>query len=915
MLRTLALFALLFLSAASPRAARAQEWLLWPSPFGGAEVVDQKQEVDQVGNFNVQPRPNRGVGQTFVPRAGHLSRLDFKVKNNNDTRPGRVDLWKWRGSYADTVASEPIFSDTVELSGRTGWQIRSIFPRMDVESGTVYFVEFSAPQRGPYSLKGNHDGSDRYPDGEARYNGAFQPTRSKDLWFRSFGPPRGEPRVPAFSASDPELPWSEPLAPAPVSRSDYFERVKAYAERLLPSALACSEQCQLVAELPAFLYRVSCLEAICDESHARTALAILRRAHAWRFCGDLDESDPTPCDSEKRKPWPWPQRTGIAWRWLSESPSLRDGDETAVRALLADGAAQLWEKRELGSFNRALVSANGLATVAALFPDLPEAEAWRVYGEQVWNEFWRHHDTWEDSGSYNDNVWWPEVLGYAEVSGRADTIWQDAGFRALVDRFFQHTAPLGVDPHYGDGAGWAHELAPLIWLYERAAVATGEPRYRWLARRVFDYKRSHTRDDPPRRDSLNRKMLSLARAYLDARDEPAGAPPTDAGSHVTTRLRARARLPSQWGSPRQYYDFGDDRVGDKLVFRSGFEASDLHAVFNLLGGYGHGHVELGALASLTDRGSLLLDATPYPHPHGVRAAQDESAPLVRRYWGGSYGGVVNEAEVDRFEDHHNASVAWLRWRDPHGWNVGVERRFLFVKNRFLWVRDRFTFPDDIQAAVGPVWHAADLHPRHGDHWYVAYDREPTGNVWKYRNPERYALLYFVPRPDADVTAFEAPIYLPPEGCPNPSPEDVVSPECRSSPPFVVYQKWTGAAHPGDERWFDTLVRPFGPDRSPEQAADGVRVLAAGAHSVALRVEMGDETWFLVDNPEGDAIETPELSTDARSLLLRVREGSREYLLVRDATRVEAGLLSLRWPGPVSLEQGPFDPAGSRPEPE
>jgi hypothetical protein len=893
----------------APVPGSAQEWLLWPSPFDDREEPDQIQRVDQHGNFSVRPGEDRGIGQTFVPRADFLQRMDFKVHNKNDRRPGRVSLWKWKDSWARTVAQDPLFTDVVELSGRVGWQIRTFFPRIPVEPGATYFVEFTAPGRGPYSLKGNHDGTDYYPQGAARYNRSFQPKRRKDLWFRTFGPPRaGAPATAPFQASDPALPWTEPLPSKPVGRRDYLERVQAWAERGRPGALACSSRCELVAELPAFLYRVSCLEGKCDEDRARDTLAILRRAHAWRFCKPLDRADSTPCDSDKRTPWPWPQRTGLAYQWVRSSPSLEPGDDAAMRELLTSGAAQVWEKRELGSFNRALVSASGLRIVAELFPDAPGAEQWRDYGEQVWNEFWTYKDTWEDSGSYNGNVWWPAVLAYAEFSGRRDEIWKDPEFRALVERFFQHTLSLGVMTHFGDGAGWAHEHAPLVWLYERAAVATGEPRYRWLARRIFDYKRSHARDDPPRVDSFNRKMLTLARAYLDSSDDPPGVPPSGSASSWSTRQQATARIPESWGAPKKYYDFGDRRTADKLALRSGFDPLGLEAVFNMLGPYGHGHVELGALAAFTDRGSLLIPGTPYPGAQWVRQAQDESAPLVRRYWGGRYGKAVTEAEITGFFDHRNATVATAHWNDPHGWNVGIERRF-------LWVRDGFHFPDAIQAAVGPVWHAADVHPQHGTHWYAVYDREPSGNVWKYRNPERYALLYFVPRPDAPVTATLEPIYLPPEDCVVPSPDDVIPAECRSSPAFVVYQKWSGAATPGEARWFDTLLRPFGPELSPEQAASRVRVLHAAGDATALQIEMGPESWIVVDNPGTAPIDAPGISTDARSLLIRSKPDTEEYLLALDATFVTAGSVALRWPERTSVETGSFDPAGSRPEPE
>jgi hypothetical protein len=304
---------------------------------------------------------------------------------------------------------------------------------------------------------------------------------------------------------------------------------------------------------------------------------------------------------------------------------------------------------------------------------------------------------------------------------------------------------------------------------------------------------------------------------------------------------------------------------------------------------------------------VILADGPFPYSHHLRLAEDEAIPLLRRYWGGSYGAPGEHATITRFADSRNATVAWLEWDDPRGWQVRQERRLYFVKNRFLLVRDRFSFPERMGVAVGPVWHVGDLHPRHGVDWYDVYYREPLSNVWKYRNPERYALLYFVPRPGQRSGAFEEASYLPSEGCPRNTRSDTVDARCRSGPPFVVYQRWTGETSPGESRWFDTLLIPHGPELSPADAAARVRVLLADAERVALEVKVGDETWTILDQPREGVVDVPGLAADARYAILRSAPDRPPYLLAHAATRIEVGDLSYRWPVRTSVELGGYTP--------
>ena len=137
---------------------------------------------------------------------------DFQIRSDGDTRPGVVKLWKWAGSCAKTVAQPPLFTDAVELGGgRNEHRLHSFHPRLDVEVGTTYFVEFSAPARGRYSIKHSNDDGDHYPRGRVRVKGAFRPwTAAWDTWFRTYSSARGLRTPSVFSFSDPDLPWSGP---------------------------------------------------------------------------------------------------------------------------------------------------------------------------------------------------------------------------------------------------------------------------------------------------------------------------------------------------------------------------------------------------------------------------------------------------------------------------------------------------------------------------------------------------------------------------------------------------------------------------------------------------------------------------------------------------------------------------------
>ena len=275
---------------------------------------------------------------------------------------------------------------------------------------------------------------------------------------------------------------------------------------------------------------------------------------------------------------------------------------------------------------------------------------------------------------------------------------------------------------------------------------------------------------------------------------------TPNGSTFTTRLQVSRRPVSQWDVPcpaagdtcPEMHVYGTATIPDKLILRSGWQPNDLHALFTLsVNGYDHSDWNPGALSLLTDDNAILMAETPFPYWNVLpRSTIDNTMSEVRRYSGGTYSVPPESVTVSKFSDTRKATVAYVDWTDVRGWGVQQQRRLFFVKDRFLWIRDRFTFPSAMSVAVGTVWHAGDVSPNPGTNWYNLYYRQPLGNVYEQKNPERYASLYFIKRGTEDTAAFREATYDPPAGCSTVLTDScqtiVYDPnlDCRSAPPFA-----------------------------------------------------------------------------------------------------------------------------------
>ncbi|MHB9025251.1 MAG: hypothetical protein ACYC7E_13955 [Armatimonadota bacterium] len=123
------------------------------------------------------------TGQSFIPKATPLVRLDVKINNLGHTEPGTIKLWKWNTDYTTTVSQTPLYQDTIDMSGSPVTQLRSFYPFLDVEVGAKYYMDFNRASNGFY-LMGSYGSTDYYPDGKLRGNNFERDTW--DMWFKTY---------------------------------------------------------------------------------------------------------------------------------------------------------------------------------------------------------------------------------------------------------------------------------------------------------------------------------------------------------------------------------------------------------------------------------------------------------------------------------------------------------------------------------------------------------------------------------------------------------------------------------------------------------------------------------------------------------------------------------------------------------
>ncbi|HEY3416806.1 MAG TPA: hypothetical protein VGM23_07980 [Armatimonadota bacterium] len=643
------------------------------------------------------------TGQTFIPKATPLVRLDVKVKNRTDTSPGTLRIFKWNTDYTTTVSQTPLYQDTVDLSGPDMPQLRSFYPFLDVEVGAKYYLDFNRPSN-PFYIMGSNNTTDYYPDGKLRVNNAERATW--DLWFKTY-----------------TLAAKEPAARQDQNEANVWDSVQnGYntGQTFLPTETPLAQLDVKVRNL----------------------------------------GDTTP-------------GTLKLWKWNTDYAT------TVAQPPLFQATVDL--------------TGTDVQQLRSCYPFL-DVEV----GAKYYLEFSRATN-FGIYGSNDSTDYYPD--GKLRLNNAEQSTWD-------------------------------------LWF----------------------------------------KTYTLRRT----------------GSTYTQRQQASMRRVSQFGSPAQFFDINSTtKVPDKLVLRSGQGKDDLFALVNLVvAPYGHGHNETGTVGLLTDNSSILLFDGGYTADQ-CKQPKDHSTAFARRYWGGTFGAMENTATVDRLDDYRKASVAWVSWDDPAGWNFTQQRRFVLVKDRFLIVRDKTAFGGTMKATCGTLWHAFDVASSYdagNKQWFDLYWREPAGmNSWTFKNPEYSALLYMPDRAGSTRQEWKE-TYT--GGNPNIAP-------------YIITQRWVGDATSSTTKWHDSVLYPHGSGLTPSDAAAKISVLYDDGTAIAYQILWGDETWTVVDNPTGTLINDPDIVTDATYLVTRSQTGVANYVLAKNATTVEVttGSLNYSWAAPTTVEIG------------
>jgi len=1039
----------------------------WPAAEDSSYRISVEQ-LEAVGGG----RPSvdgQGVGQTFIAVDSPIARLDVKIGNMGDGRPGQISIYRWRGSHAETTATRALWSDGVDLSGADTIRLHSFWPSLEVEPGATYFVEFEASGRGPYRIAHSGDESDSYKEGALRWRGSWR--KNDDLWFRvfttaSYRTRRSSSAVQTRAPLDTSASQLKSVPPPRrfprITGRSYYNRVARYANAVRPSSLnSCGRKGDETALVEAFLYRASCEAGKCKEQHARWVRDLYLDFYFWRACAADATLAPVPdprearcadvCESGKVG-WNPTRRATTAYLWTRESDVYSDADRIRILAAFADLGRHIWTTREYGTHNRALQQATTFRVLSDLVPNAPEAEEWRRYSDRVWEELFEAGDTREDSTEYASVVWWPAVLEYLAVTGSEAEVFADPRFRAWVERAYQLMTPIGPAADLGNSVGFGRDVAGFVWLFEAAARHYREPRFRDAAQRAFRFHSGWVRDSQPASDALGQTIAALAWAHFavdesvgvappaprseqlensplansahdweaqtnapvgqrfefpdvplvrlalrsrggsaksvevtlwnwvsDAGTTRAGVPlfrevasvsadgrievfpfidsePRDAlylearpvdgslqlagskpdasrapeittlvdsaltepgadlwfevyslaglGSAVTERRWVSQRPRSELGPrPHHTFEFGSEQVPDKLVLRSGFAEDSLFAVLNLVHFFGHGEAEQGAVVSIVDGGSLLLQDGPTPYWEHQRQRQNESRPIVQRFSGGTLTAGFSPTEVEHFRDARAATVARIAYNEPKGWGARVERRVFFVKDRFMLLRDCFSALQPMDAHFGTLWHPTDLGNVHAGNWFDAFARSPTANVFRIRNRPRRLLTYFVPRENVMTEAFVEDTYLRGAECNASRNSDVVPGHCRAGPPYVLSHSTNGRLGPDARSCIDSLLVPHAVSESAAELAQQVEVLKADDDTLALELQLGRERWLLIDDRSGSAINLPGLNAQLGYAIAREEVGVAPYYFASEARRLKWGNVDRSWNVPVSVEVG------------
>ncbi|MHB9134069.1 MAG: hypothetical protein ACYDBB_23615 [Armatimonadota bacterium] len=528
-----------------------------------------------------------------------------------------------------------------------------------------------------------------------------------------------------------------------VSNADYWcKQPKPYAEMGLYLNFA-----QWLARM----YRLTG-----NEDYAKLAAQCLESAHRVLI-------DPKLTDASKGIGWQFTCGVYDLDQAMKKSPAYTEQVRGYVREAMLRAFPKYFEG-EHGSFNRPFMTALGAENMLAVFPDAPDAAQWRKYNDAIWNDFWQHRDTDEDSDEYNALAI-TLLLDWVQVRGNAKEFWSDPGVKKMMERFLYKVSPMGAYPHHPDSMGWNVPWGHYIYIFESCATAYKDGRFKWAAHRLYDYAVNRIEKIESWGYTGENNGWSLLKAYPIV-DDTIAETPRDKDVVLLKRHLVIQRPFAEIQRTNQWFDIHAEMMPDKLIFHGGSSPDSMSMMVDTSPNIGHSHDKRPYIVSLSDRGSTLLMALGYVE----REPEDHNMPLIRDYEGYPYDNtpwnVLNDISAVKgvkAVDLGAVGYGQVQLGKFFGYPADLDRDIVFIKNVGVLVKDNLKMGTDLRLRWGSQYRVRNLGPDYGANWANTYlgDWVPVrglGNnstvLTRWRNAPRDLLIYFLPDKDGSLEVMD-----------------------------------------------------------------------------------------------------------------------------------------------------------------
>jgi hypothetical protein len=543
------------------------------------------------------------------------------------------------------------------------------------------------------------------------------------------------------------------------------------------------------------------------------------------------------------------------------------------------GPKQLW----LGMNNWGLSSGiRGVILKYWLGDAMPDREKWDKHIADTWSVFLNDvKDIDENTTNYAPWDLWL-ILFYLDVNNQTALIKTDPRLGALYERYMLEVAPSGARPHYGSTNGWHDHPALWAYLFERVGQITGDGRYKYQARMMFDYSMKHVVDWHQYHLVYDGQVTWLTRLLAEVPDDSLPPVAPEAKTYLTTRGKMYINTPEERERKNEFVHTTAEQVPGKIIFRGGNEPGSLWAMVDLTNEAGHCSARPTSVNSFMSKEAVLLSSQAYfeqdPQYHDMVWIEDLEGTQ----------GVQPDMEitVPVLEDGKSMSYVVAQVERYMRWPVTLRRHFFFAKDRFLWVRDELTFNSTFLARIGPSWLSRQLYTS-GPNWVNTYfDEMPYtglgkgGGMHYWKNPNYDLLTWFVPRPGMTLAL-----------------SDFTGQNPYMNAPLSVRQVWRGLARQGETLTFDTLLLPHAVKYQVPEAnwlADTVKPLSTDPKQTAVVFDVplqGDLTRgvhvLLVASNNG-TFTGEGVTTDATQAMVVWRGKDVVNWWVRGATTLKVG---------------------------